>query len=256
MKPLEVNKAGDPGSPVSRNIIGVDIEKSTERNNSGRASLRQAMYRMLERSLVWNGITEKNREKFVDRGDGALALIHLVDDLPKTVLLNKVMPRLCGELAGYAADNPDQSIRLRAVLHTGDVHQDGQGWFGEAIDVACRLLDAPEVKDRFRQISDPLLVVVSGEIYRSTVRQGYLGIDEQSFSQVTQVTVSGQSYEGWVWVPRYDDQPEREGREHRPRLPRSAHELVSLPQRTVGSGGLTRARKHIIAQFGSAPTRP
>jgi GTP diphosphokinase / guanosine-3',5'-bis(diphosphate) 3'-diphosphatase len=36
-----------------------------------------------------------------------------------------------------------EARRLRVVLHAGEVHYDGNGCFGEALDIAFRLLDAP-----------------------------------------------------------------------------------------------------------------
>jgi len=186
------------GQPCYRRIFAVDIEQSTERNNSAKMSLRRAMYDLLERCMVESGITAPHRDKFVDRGDGILALIHPVDDIPKTLLLSKVVPMLDELLAGYAESHPDQRLRLRAVVHAGEVHFDGHGWFGEALDVAFRLLDAPEVKKRFRASVRPLLVVVSDDIYTSVVRHGYEGIDVRAFDEVAHVKVAGQRHRGWV----------------------------------------------------------
>jgi hypothetical protein len=186
------------GQPCYRRIFAVDIEQSTERNNSAKMSLRKAMYDLLERCMVESGITAPHRDRFVDRGDGILALIHPVDDIPKTLLLSKVVPMLDELLAGYAESHPEARLRLRAVVHAGEVHFDGHGWFGEALDVAFRLLDAPEVKKRFRASVRPLLVVVSDDIYTSVVRHGYAGIDVRAFDEVAHVKVAGQRHRGWV----------------------------------------------------------
>jgi class 3 adenylate cyclase len=186
------------GQPCYRRIFAVDIEQSTEQNNSAKMSLRQAMYYLLEQSMVESGIPASHRDRFVDRGDGILSLIHPVDDVPKTLLLSKVVPMLDALLAGYAERYPEQRLRLRAVVHAGEVHFDGHGWFGEALDVAFRLLDAPEVKKQFRASVRPLLVVVSDDIYTSVVRHGYAGIDVRSFDEVAHVKVAGQRHRGWV----------------------------------------------------------
>ena len=186
------------GQPCYRRIFAVDIEQSTEQNNSAKMSLRRAMYELLEQSMVESGIPASHRDGFVDRGDGILSLIHPVDDVPKTLLLSKVVPMLDELLAGYAECYPEQRLRLRAVVHAGEVHFDGRGWFGEALDVAFRLLDAPEVKKRFRLSVRPLLVVVSDDIYTSVVRHGYAGIDVRSFDEVAHVKVAGERHRGWV----------------------------------------------------------
>ena len=43
--------------------------------------------------------------------------------------------------------------------------------------------------------------VISGDIYRSVVRQGYEGIDQHTFHPLIRVRVAGQRHPGWVQVP-------------------------------------------------------
>jgi len=186
------------GQPLHRSIFAVDIEGSSERNNSAKIALRKATYELLEKSMATSGITAPHRDPFVDRVDGILALIHPVDDVPKTLLLSAVIPMLDQLLAEYAADFPDQHLRLRVVVHAGEVHFDGHGWFGEALDVAFRLLNAPEVMVRSRRSGLPLLLVVSDDIYGSVVRHGYAGIDERLFVEAASVKVAGRRHTGWV----------------------------------------------------------
>jgi hypothetical protein len=197
-----------PGPPHHRTIFAVDIEGSTTRNNSAKADLRGAMYELVEQSLRANGITDNYRDPFVDRGDGILTLVRPVDEVPKTLLLAKVIPTLSDLLADHGQQHPDQRLRLRAVLHAGEVHQDMQGNFGEALDIAFRLLDAPEVKQAFRVCTAPLLLVVSDLIFESIVRQGYDGIDERAFTQVADVLVAARHHQGWVCLPDSRSKPD------------------------------------------------
>jgi class 3 adenylate cyclase len=189
-----------PSPPHHRTIFAVDIEGSTTRNNTAKGDLRGAMYALLEQALRANGIDEDFCDPLVDRGDGILALIRPLDEVPKTLLLSKVVPSLRELLLDHEVRHPGQRLRLRAVLHAGEVHHDLRAPFGEALDVAFRLLDAPEVKQRFRLVTDPLLLVVSDWIYRTIVRQGYEGIDEQMFQPVTQVVVHDVVYPGWAYL--------------------------------------------------------
>jgi class 3 adenylate cyclase len=186
-----------PVLPRHRTIFAVDIEGSTSRTNSGRAMLRNTMYDVLEEALTSSGCTEQHRD-LIDRGDGALALIHPVDDLPKTKLLNSVVPTL-SELLGRL--EPEYGVRLRAALHAGEVHTDGWGWYGEDIDITCRLLDAPELKRKLKQTSAPLVLVVSQDIYRSVIRHGYDGIEDSTFEPLVQLRIAGLRQRGWVQVP-------------------------------------------------------
>jgi hypothetical protein len=74
-------------------------------------------------------------------------------------------------------------------------------YFGEALDVAFRLLDAPRLKDRLRQAVAPVVVVVSEDIYWSIVQHEYDGIPGSAFEPLVRVTVAGRRRRGWVHVP-------------------------------------------------------
>jgi len=187
--------------PCYRTILALDIEGSTTRTNSAKAWLRTVMYELLEEALRGAGIAERHRDGLVDRGDGVLALIHPVDDVPKTALLSSVLPTLARLLREHNSGNPDRQFRLRAVVHAGEVHYDQRGCFGEALDIAFRLLDAPAVKHRLERTTAPIVLVVSGDIYRCVVRHGYDGIDDNGFESIVSVTVGRTRHRGWVQVP-------------------------------------------------------
>jgi len=204
--------------PHHRSIVAIDIERSTSpsRTNPIRAELRHEVYRMLGTAMRTAGIADVHCDPLADRGDGVLALVHPVDDVPKTVLLNPLVPTLVTLLADRnaslaGADRCRRELRLRAVIHAGEVHYDGKGYFGEALDVAFRLLDAPRVKHRLRQSVMPLVLVVSEDIYWSIVRHEYEGIPGHTFEPLVRVTVAGRRRQGWVHVP----------------APQLDHELVS-----------------------------
>jgi hypothetical protein len=107
-------------------------------------------------------------------------------------------------LAAYNAKAADPALRmrLRAVVHAGDVHLDRRGYYGEAIDVAIRLLDAPPVKKALQQAAAPLVLVVSEEIYFAVVRHGY--VDADTYRRLVHVRVSSRPHRGWVHVPLAD----------------------------------------------------
>ena len=149
---------------------------------------------------------EGNCDPLADRGDGVLALVHPVDDVPKTLLLNPLVPTLVTLLADRNAglDSTERcrrELRLRVVIHEGEIHCDGKGYFGEALDVAFRLLDAPRLKCCLRQAVTPLVLVVSEDIYWSIVRHEYEGIPGNTFEPLVRVVVAGRRRQGWVHVP-------------------------------------------------------
>ena len=190
-----------------RAIIALDIEQSTTRPDQVKAQLRRTVYELFEQALRSAGIHPRCRDRFIDRGDGILALIHPVDQAPKALLLNHVIPTLSELLASYNAKlappgSPQRELRVRAVVHAGEVLYDANGCFGEALDIAFRLLDAAHVKRALREAAAPLTLVVSADIYRSVVRQGYPGIDQRDYRPLVRVRVAGSRHQGWIHVPQ------------------------------------------------------
>jgi class 3 adenylate cyclase len=188
------------GLPRHRTIVAVDIEQSTSRPDPVKAELRRVLYDLFDQALRTAGIHSRHRDRFTDRGDGILALIHPVDQAAKPVLLTRVVPALGQLLTDY--NRAHQPLRVRVVVHAGEIHYDGHGCFGEALDIAFRLLDAPGVKKSLRETADPLALVVSGDIYRTIVRHGYDGIDQDAFGSSVRIHVAGHCYPGWVRTPR------------------------------------------------------
>jgi hypothetical protein len=187
--------------PVHRSIIVLDLEDSTKRSNPAKGEVRRVLYDLLGRALAAVAVTGNRLEQMIDRGDGVLVLVRPHDDVPKTVLLERMIPLLATLLAAHnaRAAQPSVRMRLRVVLHAGEVHADERGWYGEAIDVAVRLLDAPPVKQALKQASAPLVLVVSDEIYSGIVVHGY--VDAGSYSSMGWVRVAGRRHRGWVHVP-------------------------------------------------------
>lgn len=189
-----------PARPRHRSILAIDVEGSTRRTDPAKAHLRRSMYELLEQALNAGGLTRPYRDPLIDRGDGVLTLIHPVDQAPKTALLDTVVPTLGALLSAHNARNPARRFRLRAVVHAGEVSYDDQGCFGEALDVAFRLLDAEPVKRTLGATRAPMVLVVSDEVYRCVVRHGYDGIDPAAFSPLLIPRVAGLRRSAWIQV--------------------------------------------------------
>lgn len=181
---------------LHRIIFGVDMEGSTHRPNSIKGHLRRVMYDLTETALRHAGITNQHRERNVDRGDGLLALIR-ADNVPKALLLDTVVPTLARLLGEHNQLAPEHALRLRTVVDAGEVHFDDRGQFGQSLDLACRLLDAGQVKRRLAEATAPLVLVVSDYIHESIVAQGYDGIDAASFSPF-HLRIAGRPHRGWI----------------------------------------------------------
>ena len=176
-----------------RTIVGLDIESSTSRPDDVKAELRQTMYALFDAALRAAGIQPRHRDRFADRGDGFLALIHPVGHTPKA-LLRRVIPAFGLLLAEHNVGRPLQrQLRVRVVVHAGMVFYDANGCFGETLDAAFRLLDAPSVKGALQAAQAPLVLVVSAGL------DGFVHTGEPGrASSAVSVQVGGNEHEGRV----------------------------------------------------------
>ncbi|MFD0857186.1 hypothetical protein ACFQ07_33595 [Actinomadura adrarensis] len=194
--------------PVHRSIVLFDIERSTNafRTNPIKRELRRELYRMVGEAMAYSGIDGRWHDPFEDRGDGVLLLVRPVDRVPKTHLLSKLIPELTRQLVSYNLALPSderqrRGLRLRAVVHAGEVHRDGKGYFGEAIDVACRMLDTARLRSVLREAAAPLVLAVSEAIYWGLVKHEYDGIPADAYQPDFKVTVAGRRHQAFVHVP-------------------------------------------------------
>jgi hypothetical protein len=188
--------------PVYRLIVALDLEGSTKRTNPMKGELRRVLYDLLERSLEAAGIGRRHLEGLADRGDGVLILIRPHDDVPKTVLFGRLIPTLTTLLAEHnaTAARPEMRARLRVVVHAGEVHDDGRGFYGDDLDVAFRLLNSRTVKRVLREApAAPLVVVVSEEMFSGIIRHGY--VEGGPYQQRVQVRVGERQRRGRVYLP-------------------------------------------------------
>jgi len=185
------------GPPRYRAIVGLDIEQSTTRPDPVKAEFRIMLYELFEAALRSAGIGPDRRDPFVDRGDGLLAL---VDPAELTPLLSRVVPVFAQLLVGYNASLPPRrQLRVRVVVHAGQVRRDDNGYFGEALDIACRLLDAPEAKAALKAAPGPLLLVVSSHIRDSPA--GRVATGREHYRHLVTTDVARRDHLGWSPVP-------------------------------------------------------
>ncbi|MEU3644002.1 hypothetical protein AB0E59_11555 [Lentzea sp. NPDC034063] len=189
-----------PIHPIPRVILAAAIQGTAACSNSVKAQWRWDTYALVEQALLDSGSSTDLRDRYVDRVDGPMVLIHPADRFPKTWLLTRFAPRL-RELLDDRNTDHRHPLRLAIAIHAGDVACDDTGWFGEEIEIANRLLAAPALKIRSQQTSSPLVLVVSEQIHRSVIRHGYDGIDASAFDPLITLKVAGLECRGWVHVP-------------------------------------------------------
>ena len=189
--------------PRRRVILALDIENSTTRPDPVKAELRTMLYELFGAALRSAGVSARRRGRFTDRGDGLLALI---DPADQALLFNVVIPDFGKLLTSYNTSLPqpgrqDRQLRVRVVMHTGNVHDDDNGYFGEALDIAFRLLDAADVKATLREAQDPLLLVVSGDTLDLVLPHGPEASGPPASRRLITAQVAGHEYPGWIHVP-------------------------------------------------------
>ncbi len=185
-----------------RVIVALDIESSTSRPDPVKAELRTMLYELFDAALRLAGVSAHRRDRFIDRGDGLLALM---DPEDQALLFNLVIPVFSQLLTSYNASHShpggrDRQLRIRVVIHTGNIHDDDNGCFGEALDIAFRLLDAPRVKTALKAAQGPVLLVVSGDVH-NLVASCLCGVTGHTASRLVTVQVAGHEYQGWIHIP-------------------------------------------------------
>jgi hypothetical protein len=186
--------------PEHRSILALDIQGfgRLERTNLARARMRTGLHRILGNAMTAAEIAPEHVEQ-TEYGDGVLVL--LGPQVSKARLLHPVLPRLLSGLARYNRTAPDAArLRLRVVVHAGELLRDAHGITGEDLILAFRLLDAEVVRARLVQAVADLVLVVSDAIYQGIVKHGYGKIDPAGFHPVW-VTAKEISTRAWLHVP-------------------------------------------------------
>jgi hypothetical protein len=141
--------------------------------------------------------------QFADRGDGLLALI---DPADQELVLNDVIPAFSQLLASYNAGlshpgDRHRRLRVRVVVHTGNIHDDDNGCFGEPLDTAFRLLNAPRAKLALKAAQGPLVAVISADVWESAAPDSLAGTVPAASRQLVTAQVAGQEHQGWILLP-------------------------------------------------------
>ena len=194
------------GEPVHRTILALDIEGYTrpDRRDSDRLRMRSALYHLLEQALRRAGIAP-GEYMWSDQGDGVLVLLSA--EVPKTRVLPWLVLRLAAALSRYnRAAPPRQRVRLRVVLHAGEVARDAYGHASKDLNLTFRLLDSDALRGPLAQGDASLVLLVSHSIFDDIVRQGYHGIDPAAF-QPLHVVAKNTHARAWLYLP---------GRRHAP----------------------------------------
>jgi tetratricopeptide (TPR) repeat protein len=209
------------GEPVHRTILALDIEGYTrpDRRDSDRLRMRSALYNLLEQGL---GRARVAPGEYLcsDQGDGILVLFSAA--VPKTRLLPWLILRLAAGLNRYNRTAiPRLRLRLRVVLHAGEVASDEHGHASKDLNLTFRLLDSDALRSPLAKARTSLVLLVSQSIYDDIVRQGYHGIDAEAFRPL-HIVAKNTSARAWLYLPGHDDKMH-------PGEPPTGYDLATTP---------------------------
>ncbi|WP_412077093.1 hypothetical protein ACLF6K_19385 [Streptomyces xanthophaeus] len=239
--------------PVNRNLLLLDIERYSDRDDVAQAYLRRMLYGVIDQVLLAAEIDATLRRRS-DRGDGLIEVIDANAPLDKLlrVLLTEVPAQLraVNRLASSSAQ-----IRLRAVLATGYVDLDELGGeVGSDLNHACRLLDGEVLRAALRESADDFALCVSERVHEAIVHHHHLGIPAERFTGITVPSKNG-PLRAWLYgpLPKGGPAPETEGASGaRTGLPADPAPASPAPARTppAASGGTRPAYEINGGQFG------
>ncbi|MFI0154178.1 hypothetical protein [Streptomyces lydicus] len=189
--------------PSNKTILLMDIEGSGGRLDNEQAVIRRMLYAVLRETLSAASV-EPTEYRSEDRGDGVFVLIE--PSVPKPALIRALLTatpmRLISNNRLAAAG---AQVRLRLVLHTGEVAMDEFGAVGADLVHAFRLLDAPELREALRATAEPSVLCVSEAVYQGVVRHAHHGIRPEFFHPLTAGTKEGVELTGWYHDPQVRD---------------------------------------------------
>ncbi|WP_345963143.1 hypothetical protein ABDE16_21030 [Streptomyces sp. BRB040] len=187
-------------------IVVLDVENFSSRRDPVQRRVRAAMYRAVAEALRRAGITDADTVS-EDRGDGVLMLV--APSVSPRVLAGPFVRELDEALGEYAQEaNADHALRLRVALHQGLAARDAHGWSGDAVNTACRLVDAQPLRDVLAEaLSARLVLAVSDEVHRGVVRHGHRGIDPAAYLRCDFTIKHGETITSWITVPGYPAPP-------------------------------------------------
>lgn len=181
--------------PSNRTILLIDMEGSGGRRDTEQAVIRRMLYAVLHETLSAAAI-EPTEYRCEDRGDGVFVLID--PSVPKPALLRSLLTTTPERLVSnnrLAAECA--RIRLRIVVHSGEVALDDFGAVGGDVVHAFRLLDAPALRTELRRTPEPSVLCVSEAVFRGVVRHAHPGVRPEHFHPLTVDSKEGVTLRGW-----------------------------------------------------------
>lgn len=187
-------------------ILALDIEGFTQRDNPAQISLHEAVYDIVDAAARDVGI-DPDQIGRADTGDGML--LFFPASIPTATLVGPLLRALGDRLAEHAKRSSAQyALRLRISLHHGLAHRGERGWTGDAVNFACRLVDAQPLRDVLTAaVRANLVFIASDQVYQAVIRHDYRAADPATYRAVTFSVKQLRNIRAWICAPGYPNPP-------------------------------------------------
>jgi hypothetical protein len=175
-------------------LVVCDVEDWSSRPAVAQQRIQVALSALMVKALHRIGI-DGSAVPRGRRGDGMILVLPGTTD--KARVTTTLVDAVREGLFSYAIEaGDDEQIRLRLVLHAGDVAIGDGEFAGGAVVQACRLVDS-DVTRRVLSSSPgaPVVLAVSDDWYLATAGEGY--VPKTGFEQVA---VQEKSFRGSAWI--------------------------------------------------------
>ncbi|MCM3924234.1 effector-associated domain EAD1-containing protein [Frankia sp. AiPs1] len=197
------------GLPEPVSLFFLDARQYSRRGMLGQLDWRAALRELVAAAIAGLRLPAESIRLLQDQGDGFLGAV--AASVAKVTLASDFVREL--QIAQRSYNNGRDAgsrLRLRMSLHHGEVIIDGAGASGDAVVVAARLIDAPQVRGMLERYPDAdLVLALSPEYYRDTAAERLRDLDPAKFRKID-VSV-GDKYTGtaWVTLPGHPANPPR-----------------------------------------------
>lgn len=140
-------------------MLGVDINHFSTHTSEEQLRLRHRLYAPL---LAATAQIERSRI-FLDEGDGGVVI------MPSRVTAEHLATDLIPSLVRDVNQSGEAPMRLRFMIHRGEVNKDRWGWTGSGLALVFRTLQSERLKQYHNRIAKSLAIIaMSSQMYSET----------------------------------------------------------------------------------------
>ncbi|MCX4763836.1 hypothetical protein OG562_23275 [Streptomyces sp. NBC_01275] len=174
----------------------MDAQSYGSKNDRAQSETQHDLPRLLDGAARRAGL-DRSEWQIQRKGDEQLAVLPMNGDEPR--LVDDYFRHLVSELSHYNGQRTAAArLRLRAAVHHGPVELADNGFAGTAVVVTARLLNSRLLYDALdAHGTADLALMLSDDVFRSTVAGGHTTLRTSDFSRVT---VKEKEYESAAWL--------------------------------------------------------